>query len=70
MSRLDPYLIRLGLTAGQAWTLALGLVLGGVLLATSVPPVWDRVDEQQVRSPQSPLVQPTDRIPTPSRSTP
>lgn len=39
---IAPYLTRLGITSGQACTLALGFVLGGVLLATSVPPVWDR----------------------------
>ena len=39
---IAPYLARLGITSGQACTLSLGLVLGGVLLATSVPPVWDR----------------------------
>lgn len=39
---IAPYLTRLGITSGQACTLSLGLVLGGVLLATSVPPVWDR----------------------------
>lgn len=33
---------RLGLTDGQVWTLSLGLVLGVLLLATSVPPVWER----------------------------
>ncbi len=42
MTRVDPYLRRLGLTSGQASTLSLGLVLGGVLIATSVPPVWQR----------------------------
>lgn len=45
MSRLDPYLRQLGITSGQACTLSLGLVLGGVLLATSVPPVWDRANQ-------------------------
>ena len=40
--RVAPYLLRLGLTEGQAWTLALGLLLGGLLLAVSVPPVWER----------------------------
>ena len=33
---------RLDLTAGQVWTLSLGLLLGVLLLATSVPPVWER----------------------------
>lgn len=39
---IEPYLRRLGMTAGQAWTLAIGLVLATVLLTVSVPPVWDR----------------------------
>ncbi len=39
---IEPYLRRLGLTSGQAWTLSLGIVLGGVLLATSLPPVLDQ----------------------------
>jgi hypothetical protein len=33
---------RLDLTSGQVWTLSLGLLLGVLLLATSVPPVWER----------------------------
>lgn len=33
---------RLGLTSGQVWTLSLGLLLGLLLLVTSVPPVWER----------------------------
>lgn len=34
--------MRLDLTAGQVWTLSLGLTAGAVLLATSLPPVWER----------------------------
>lgn len=34
--------LRRDLTPGQVWTLSLGLVLGLLLLLTSVPPVWER----------------------------
>jgi hypothetical protein len=33
---------RLGMTSGQLWTVSLGVLLGSTLLATSVPPVWER----------------------------
>lgn len=45
----DPFAAlgrRLGMTAGQAWTAALGLLLGLVLLAVSVPPVIDQRNTQ------------------------
>lgn len=59
--RIAPYLHRLGLTAGQAWTLAIGLVLGAVLIAVSVPPVWERR--------AGPAVPPATVLPAPAPTT-
>lgn len=39
---MAPVARRLGTTSGQAWTLCLGLGLGALLLATSLPPVLDQ----------------------------
>lgn len=61
---VSPYLQRLGLTSGQAWTLSLGLFLGALLIAVSVPPVWDR----PTSTPVPPSV--TDLAPTPSQESP
>ena len=63
---IQPYLRRLGLTSGQACTLALGLVLGGVLLATSVPPVLDQRDRTRALAQQAPLASSAAAIPSSS----
>jgi len=47
---MQPYLQRLGLTSGQACTLALGLFLGVLLVVVSVPPVWNRAPAPRPRT--------------------
>ena len=64
---IGPYLRRLGLTSGQASTLALGLVLAGLLLATSMPPVLDQRNRTRPPAQQeAPLVLASPAAPTPS----